>query len=58
MAEKEHECPACSGTGLQADDEQWQYTCTVCNGKGVIEEGESLEPDEPFDVDDMNRTLE
>ncbi|HET7581053.1 MAG TPA: hypothetical protein VFK33_17375 [Bacillales bacterium] len=58
MAEKDQICLACDGTGLQMDDEEWRYTCTVCGGDGVIQEGESLEPDEPFSVDRTNRTLE
>jgi DnaJ-class molecular chaperone len=53
-----HTCKACGGTGLQADDEFWQYTCSVCGGDGILEPGESLEPSEPFSVDETNRTLE
>lgn len=55
---EDHICPSCSGTGLQADDEHWQYTCTVCGGDGVLEPDESREPDAPFSVDATNRTLE
>jgi hypothetical protein len=35
---------ACDGTGLLADDENWQYTCTVCGGDGILLPGESTEP--------------
>ncbi len=55
---RDHICKACDGTGLLADDEMWQYTCTVCGGDGVLTMGENPEPDQPFSVDEMNRTLE
>ena len=48
----------CGGTGLQADDEFWQYTCSVCGGDGVLVPDESPEPATRFDVDETNRTLE
>jgi DnaJ-class molecular chaperone len=51
-------CKACDGTGLQADDEFWKYTCSVCGGNGFLMAGESLEPKTPFEVDETNRTLE
>jgi DnaJ-class molecular chaperone len=58
MAESKVVCVACDGTGLQADDEEWKYPCTVCGGDGVRNLDESPEPDEPFSVDENNRTLE
>jgi len=32
----EEKCKACDGTGMQADDEGWQYQCSVCHGTGKI----------------------
>lgn len=58
MVDRNKVCKACDGTGLLSDDEQWQYRCSVCNGDGVFEFGDKPEPNGPFDVDDMNRTLE
>ncbi|HET7629678.1 MAG TPA: hypothetical protein VFK44_14995 [Bacillales bacterium] len=58
MARDEQICPACDGSGLQADDEEWQYPCSVCGGDGIRNLNERPEPDEPFSVDEMNRTLE
>ncbi|WP_169728521.1 hypothetical protein [Salibacterium aidingense] len=54
----ENVCKACDGSGLLMDDEQWKYSCSVCGGDGILEAGESPEPDAPFDVDETNRTLE
>ena len=56
--DRENICKACDGSGLLADDEFWQYTCTICGGEGHITMGSSPQPNEPFDVDEMNRTLE
>ncbi len=44
MAQRGERCKACDGTGLLADDEFWQYTCTVCGGDGLVSPGESPEP--------------
>ncbi len=55
---QDHRCKACDGTGLLMDDEQWQYSCTVCGGDGEFRSGDSPEPKTAFDVDEMNRTLE
>ncbi|MDQ0300040.1 DnaJ-class molecular chaperone [Salibacterium salarium] len=54
----ENVCKACDGSGLLMDDEQWKYSCSVCGGDGILEAGESPEPEGPFDVDGNNRTLE
>ncbi|WP_010278027.1 hypothetical protein [Paenibacillus senegalensis] len=51
-------CKACDGTGLLADDENWQYSCTVCGGDGVLLLGESPERSAFFSVDENNRTME
>lgn len=58
MAKKDDDCLACGGTGLLADDEEWQYPCTVCGGDGVFQAGDDPEPAERFSVDPTNRTLE
>lgn len=58
MTEREQVCKGCGGTGLQMDDEEWRYTCTVCGGDGVMKAGRSTRSAEPFSVDEMNRTLE
>ncbi len=55
---REHICKACDGTGMLADDEAWKYTCTVCNGDGIVLPGESTSPERPLSVDVMNRNLE
>ncbi len=31
---REDDCLACHGTGMQSDDEGWQYRCSVCHGTG------------------------
>ncbi|WP_257346902.1 hypothetical protein [Pseudalkalibacillus decolorationis] len=58
MVNRNQICKACDGTGLLADDESWQYSCTVCNGDGTFTSGDSPEPAKPFSVDENNRTLE
>jgi hypothetical protein len=58
MVDRNHSCKACDGTGLLADDENWQYGCTVYGGDGIFVPGESTEPAEPFSVDENNRVLE
>lgn len=34
MINRENTCKACEGSGMLADDEGWQYTCSVCHGIG------------------------
>lgn len=58
MVDRNHICKACDGTGLLADDENWQYGCTVCGGDGTLLPGESTEPAGQFSVDENNRVLE
>lgn len=55
---REYICKACDGTGMLADDEAWKYTCTVCNGDGVVLPQDNTSPNEPLSVDVMNRYLE
>ncbi|MBM7554209.1 hypothetical protein [Thalassobacillus pellis] len=58
MVQRNNICKACDGSGLLMDDEEWRYTCSICGGDGVFLQGESPEPSERLDVDEMNRTLE
>ncbi|WP_213423963.1 aconitate hydratase [Bhargavaea massiliensis] len=55
-ADDKMECRACQGTGMRADEEGWQYACTVCNGKGYIEPGD--EEARVADVDETKRILD
>lgn len=49
------ECIACSGMGMQADDEGWQYSCSVCNGTGkTVANNETR----VLEVDENNRLLD
>lgn len=48
-------CKACEGTGMLADDEGWQYACSVCHGKGEWSEMESARI---MSVDENNRLLD
>lgn len=57
MAE-ENVCKACDGSGLQSDDENWKYPCSVCGGDGILKPDESREPSKSFSVDENNRTME
>ncbi|WP_188455994.1 hypothetical protein [Virgibacillus oceani] len=54
MVDRENTCKACEGTGMLADDEGWQYRCSVCGGDGV----NSGEPTRIMEVDEMNRLLD
>lgn len=58
MAQRGERCKACDGSGLLADDEFWQYTCTVCGGDGQLSPGESPEPSKLINVDETNRILD
>jgi len=58
MADRGTVCKACNGAGLLADDENWQYTCTVCGGDGVLTSGDSPEPGRIINVDETNRILD
>jgi len=47
-------CKACQGSGMLADDEGWQYECSVCHGTGkVIEKAAKIKS-----VDENNRLLD
>ncbi|WP_175480464.1 hypothetical protein [Gracilibacillus ureilyticus] len=50
-------CKACEGSGMLMDDEQWHYTCSICNGDGFVSKVE--EDDHPIiDTDVNHRILE
>lgn len=51
------ECPACNGTGLLSDDEEWQYYCSICGGDGTVDTTEMGRRAEHVEVDQMNRVL-
>ncbi|WP_199868527.1 hypothetical protein [Virgibacillus senegalensis] len=58
MVNRKNVCKACEGTGMLADDEEWQYTCTVCGGDGSFSPGDRAEPPSPINVDENNRLLD
>jgi DnaJ-class molecular chaperone len=58
MVDRNNVCKACEGTGMLADDEEWQYTCTVCGGDGHLYPGDNTEPSNLINVDENNRILD
>jgi len=52
---REEICRACEGTGMLADDEGWQYRCSVCRGTGKRIENKEAEI---LAVDENNRLLD
>lgn len=57
MIGRENTCKACGGTGMLADDEGWQYECSVCHGEGVFNT-EIDRPTKIMSVDENNRLLD
>jgi DnaJ-class molecular chaperone len=57
MVERENTCRACEGTGMLADDEGWQYQCSVCSGSGKFYIG-ATQPTRVMSVDENNRLLD
>ncbi|GIO24293.1 hypothetical protein [Oceanobacillus sp. J11TS1] len=55
MGSQEFACKACDGSGLLMDDEQWQYTCTICHGDGFVA---AVEKTEKLQVDENNRVID
>ncbi|GAB4075142.1 hypothetical protein GCM10028778_26450 [Barrientosiimonas marina] len=53
----EETCKACNGTGMQSDDEGWQYQCSACRGDGVYD-AEDAESARVMSVDENNRLLD
>ncbi len=58
IVDRRNVCKACEGTGMLSDDEEWQYTCTVCGGDGEFFPGDRAEPARPINVDENNRLLD
>lgn len=52
------ECRACAGSGILADDEGWQYTCSVCFGEGEIDPDQKNRSAKVLSVDENNRLLD
>lgn len=57
MVDRNTVCLACDGTGMLADDEEWQYTCTVCGGDGQYHPNNSSRV-KYINVDENNRLLD
>ncbi|MBP1968434.1 DnaJ-class molecular chaperone [Virgibacillus natechei] len=55
---RENTCKACEGTGMLADDEGWQYSCSVCDGDGEYSESDASRPARVRSVDENNRLLD
>lgn len=58
MVERGNTCLACEGTGMLADDEGWQYKCSICDGGGMLVENSAASPKKLFNVDENNRLLD
>lgn len=58
MVSRDNTCRACEGTGMLADDEGWQYNCSVCGGDGIISQEDKERPARVMEVDEMNRLLD
>lgn len=52
---RENECKACVGSGMQSDDEGWQYECSVCHGRGKVT---ITDETKILSVDENNRLLD
>jgi len=57
MVDRENTCKACEGTGMLADDEGWQYRCSICNGSGEFQIG-ATQLTNVLSVDENNRLLD
>lgn len=57
MADNKVTCEACEGTGMLADENGWQYTCTICNGEGKIDPEQKRSKRNP-EVDEHKRNLD
>ena len=57
MSVRDEACKACGGSGMLADDEGWQYVCSVCHGTGKEEESD-VKPVRILAVDENNRLLD
>ncbi|WP_191126334.1 hypothetical protein [Cerasibacillus terrae] len=51
-------CKACHGTGMLADDEGWQYKCSVCDGQGKVDMTNGVRNVRIMATDENNRLLD
>lgn len=59
MVEREETCKACDGSGMLADDEGWQYKCSVCDGTGAVDGGRHTAGEaRVMTTDENNRLLD
>ncbi|MEC5425408.1 hypothetical protein QGM71_18155 [Virgibacillus sp. C22-A2] len=58
MVNRENTCKACEGSGMLADDEGWQYRCSVCNGDGIHAKSDAASSARIMSVDENNRLLD
>ncbi|MFC3041686.1 hypothetical protein ACFOGI_15685 [Virgibacillus xinjiangensis] len=58
MSGKDERCRACEGTGMLADDEGWQYTCSICRGDGSYSQDDAAKGARIMEVDETNRLLD
>lgn len=58
MSIKDTTCKACHGSGMQRDDEGWQYKCSVCHGEGVVNELSATRSVRIMSTDENNRLLD
>lgn len=58
MINRETTCKACEGTGMLADDEGWQYGCTICDGSGELGAQNNGQSGSLLDTDANNRLLD
>lgn len=57
MVNRDNTCKACDGIGLLADDEGWQYTCSVCHGEGTVDQ-KTAKASKIMSVDENNRLID
>ena len=55
MDAQKYKCKVCGGSGLLMDNEQWEYTCSICHGDRFIA---SFETAERLQVDENHRIIE
>ncbi|MFC0524457.1 hypothetical protein ACFFGV_12855 [Pontibacillus salicampi] len=58
MTRHQTHCKACYGSGMLLDDEQWHYTCSICDGTGEYKPFNAQAERQVLEVDDNNRYME